>query len=312
MTTSLCKAAQAAEDTFYTAINAGKSSAEAMSGAILAALPHLGKPIGVMTIGSIDRLRSGLTTHEPVGTSDAWKAAIPPLGACVDYSATVPVFLAPPAPALPEGWKADEADFAKSIEHVIEQESLGGAACGWQPCSGCHETFEGHSVGDYPVSPTFGCEVGSGCHECGGLGVVWYHYDAKALADMERDAREWACTTAAPEPPASVSESPNSLVADEGYAEIGREIVSIIGREVNDPDSPLHGWAPAETYGEIITDLIGMIDEAKAATASGPVKPQIFEALKAASMYLDGQPTGQGIKHFVDAALAAAEEVTKP
>lgn len=68
---------------------------EVMEAAILAALPHLGEPIGVMTIGSIDRLRAGLANHEPVVNSEAWRIA----QSRDDYSATVPVFLAPPAPA---------------------------------------------------------------------------------------------------------------------------------------------------------------------------------------------------------------------
>lgn len=97
-----------------------------------------------------------------------------------------------PAPAHPEGRKAGEPDFAKSIEYIIKQESLGGAACGWQPCTGCHETVDGRSTGNYPVSSTFGCEVGFGCHECGGLGVVWHHYDAQTLANMEKDTLEGA------------------------------------------------------------------------------------------------------------------------
>ncbi|WP_370677604.1 hypothetical protein [Pleomorphomonas sp. PLEO] len=88
---------------------------------------------------------------------------------------------------------------------------------------------------------------------------------------------------AAPEPPVSASEIPNSSAdvadCDADYAEIGREIVSIIGREVDDPESPLHDWAPAETYGEVISDLIDMIDEAKAGPSADPVKEQMAEAL---------------------------------
>jgi hypothetical protein len=43
----------------------------------------------------------------------------------------------------------------------------------WHPCSGCHETEDGHEVGEYPYSDVFKCKVGSGCHECGGIGIVW-------------------------------------------------------------------------------------------------------------------------------------------
>ncbi len=43
----------------------------------------------------------------------------------------------------------------------------------WKPCSGCHESEDGHPVGKYPYSKIFRCDVGAGCHFCGGLGVTW-------------------------------------------------------------------------------------------------------------------------------------------
>lgn len=44
----------------------------------------------------------------------------------------------------------------------------------WYSCTGCHETEDGHPVGGpYPYSELFRCHLGSGCHECGGLGAVW-------------------------------------------------------------------------------------------------------------------------------------------
>ena len=41
----------------------------------------------------------------------------------------------------------------------------------WASCSGCHETNEGVSDGPRSI---FGCHSGSGCHECGGIGVIWH------------------------------------------------------------------------------------------------------------------------------------------
>lgn len=41
----------------------------------------------------------------------------------------------------------------------------------WRPCSGCHESDEGHPTG--PYSETFRCNLGIGCYECGGLGATW-------------------------------------------------------------------------------------------------------------------------------------------
>lgn len=81
---------------------------------------------------------------------------------------------------------------ANRIAEVTAEEGKSGAACWWRSCTGCHETEDGYSVGRYPRSKVFGCEMGSGCRECGGLGVVWEHYPASALAAMaaEEDARE--------------------------------------------------------------------------------------------------------------------------
>ncbi len=47
----------------------------------------------------------------------------------------------------------------------------------WHSCSGCYDTEDGHPTGNYAHSAVFGCALGSGCHECGGLGVIWDNYD---------------------------------------------------------------------------------------------------------------------------------------
>lgn len=47
----------------------------------------------------------------------------------------------------------------------------------WMPCSGCHETVDGQETGHYRYSEVFKSIVGSGCHECGGIGVVWNNYE---------------------------------------------------------------------------------------------------------------------------------------
>ncbi len=88
-----------------------------------------------------------------------------------------------------------EPDFAASIAETITEECAAGAACGWRSCTGCHETNEGAETGHYPYSKMFGCHVGSGCSECGGLGVVWEHWSEDSLNEMAADV-------SAPTPPA--------------------------------------------------------------------------------------------------------------
>jgi hypothetical protein len=89
--------------------------------------------------------------------------------------------------ATPEAGASEPVAWRGRINTVIKEEGSNGAACGWQACTGCHETNEGYETGDYSFSKTFGCYVGSGCSECGGLGVVWEHISASGLAEMERD-----------------------------------------------------------------------------------------------------------------------------
>ena len=63
----------------------------------------------------------------------------------------------------------------------------------WHSCSGCHESNEGYPTG--PHSVVFGCALGNGCSECGGLGAVWDDTDYEAMA--KEDAAEVAQATTA-------------------------------------------------------------------------------------------------------------------
>lgn len=53
----------------------------------------------------------------------------------------------------------------------------------WITCTGCHESEDGYDVGHYPHSRVFGCKMGSGCAECGGLGAVWDTTDYAAMGE---------------------------------------------------------------------------------------------------------------------------------
>lgn len=55
-----------------------------------------------------------------------------------------------------------------SVAEVIEQ--TGGW---WSTCSGCFDSVDGHPTGPYSHSKIFGCAMGAGCDECGGIGVTW-------------------------------------------------------------------------------------------------------------------------------------------
>lgn len=76
------------------------------------------------------------------------------------------------------------------IREVEAEFGADGGACGWRSCTGCHEHNEGQPQG--LLSPIFGVHAGIGCHECGGLGVVWEYWSAEALDRMARDLGEEA------------------------------------------------------------------------------------------------------------------------
>jgi hypothetical protein len=53
----------------------------------------------------------------------------------------------------------------------------------WRSCSGCYETEDGQNVHSYPHSNVFGCVLGGGCRECGGIGAVWDTTDYAAMGE---------------------------------------------------------------------------------------------------------------------------------
>lgn len=63
-------------------------------------------------------------------------------------------------------------DLKNRIEEVINEHE----GMLWESCTGCHETVDGQETGHYPYSEVYKCYLGSGCHECGGIGAVWNDY----------------------------------------------------------------------------------------------------------------------------------------
>lgn len=73
----------------------------------------------------------------------------------------------PAAPAIP-------------MELRCVQETVKEGGGFWRSCTGCHELNEGHDTG--PFSEIFGCALGNGCSECGGIGAVWDDTDYEDMA----------------------------------------------------------------------------------------------------------------------------------
>lgn len=57
----------------------------------------------------------------------------------------------------------------------------------WMPCTGCYDTEDGYPTQKYAYSPALRTDIGCGCHECGGLGAVWWHMTDEELAQFEKD-----------------------------------------------------------------------------------------------------------------------------
>lgn len=75
-----------------------------------------------------------------------------------------------------------QSQIRKAVEaNIIERLAEGDGI--WRSCSGCHETEDGQNVHGYPHSDVFGCTLGSGCSECGGIGAVWDTTDYGAMAE---------------------------------------------------------------------------------------------------------------------------------
>lgn len=69
----------------------------------------------------------------------------------------------------------------------------------WRSCSGCYETVDGQNVHGYPHSKVFGCELGSGCGECGGIGAIWDTTNYRDMADGLAAEMEVVKTQVTPE-----------------------------------------------------------------------------------------------------------------
>ena len=81
----------------------------------------------------------------------------------------------------------------QSIEHQQHAEQSGF----WRSCSGCHEAVDGYSGA--PVSGIFGCQLGNGCSECGGIGAVWDDTDYDDMVkSMQENEEADAISAAAP------------------------------------------------------------------------------------------------------------------
>ncbi|KVM70144.1 hypothetical protein WJ60_09930 [Burkholderia ubonensis] len=103
--------------------------------------------------------------------------------------------------ALLAGSPVEQPAAAPAIELSSVKETLESGGGFWRTCSGCHESEDGHPVGEYPYSEVLQCDLGAGCTECGGIGAVWDNTDYDDMAaflDRQEEAAEASQSAATP------------------------------------------------------------------------------------------------------------------
>ncbi|MCA7888235.1 hypothetical protein LGM58_34205 [Burkholderia contaminans] len=222
---------------------------------------------------------------------------------------------------------AEQHEAAPAEELSNVHEVLASGKGFWRTCSGCHESEDGHPVGEYPYSDILQCDLGAGCTECGGIGAVWDNTDYDDLVDFlekreadadakqpeplvanERSAPEWALRVTVSKQCEEMDAIREALELEEDceYSVIVDAIQEL--REARAPSSNAAGaegiaheiWAAAQlTPGEGIEDgarRIAAILPLAPARAAEPVALEITE--QAAADWASRHDVDHVLKHF--------------
>lgn len=173
-------------DGVFKSVEAAKAAAQAdYSARILSALEPQERDGRSFQIGQIVRKKSGSWWEGRV--VGYYSTEQTPDGVCVQLDKPMGPVQIYPASALelsPDTHvKADPA----LIGIAEEMKESGGH---WQPCTGCYDTEDGHPTQKYDYSPALQTAIGCGCHECGGLGAIWWHMTDAEVADFARICEE--------------------------------------------------------------------------------------------------------------------------
>jgi len=102
--------------------------------------------------------------------------------------ADVRKMLAAPVAQSTAGAAQQPPAVAEPVELMGVREEIAEGSGFWRECSGCYDTEDGHPTQNYAYSKVFGCSLGNGCSECGGIGAVWDNTDYQAMArDWDKD-----------------------------------------------------------------------------------------------------------------------------
>jgi hypothetical protein len=127
--------------------------------------------------------------------------------------------LTPTAPAIP----------AAPVELMGVREEMEKGSGFWSSCSGCYDTEDGHPTGPYSYSHVFGCALGSGCSECGGIGAVWDNTDYEDMVANDTPTAPQAAEEQLRRMRAAFHINMLRAFPDKTHTEIGAEIDKACG-----------------------------------------------------------------------------------
>lgn len=159
------------------------------------------------------------------------------------------------------------AKLAVELRGVAETVAKGSGF--WTPCTGCYDTEDGRPTQRYAHSDVFGCELGNGCSECGGLGVVWDDTDYEAMAD-------------------SVSGSPSLATPPESLEDLTPNQRRALGKALSALETMAAIWGAEIRISEVAQKLASKPDAERARAIAAFIEQAFIEG--AYRHYLDRDP----------------------
>ncbi|EYS89529.1 hypothetical protein CF68_33110 [Cupriavidus sp. SK-4] len=131
------------------------------------------------------------------------------------------------------------------VELRAVAETVAEGAGFWATCTGCYDTEDGRPTQKYAHSDVFGCELGNGCRECGGLGAVWDDTDYAAMVEF-MEQRDTAPAPAAS--PALADEAVHYVLRQ--YFDVTAETAANVAHDLRCGAAPAPVAAPASDMGQ--------------------------------------------------------------
>ncbi|KWK79401.1 hypothetical protein WM16_07605 [Burkholderia ubonensis] len=216
------------------------------------------------------------------------------------------------------GYPIEQPAAAPAIELSRVKETLESGGGFWRTCSGCHESEDGHPVGEYPYSEVLQCDLGAGCAECGGIGAVWDNTDYDDMAaflDRQEETDETSQVAT------SANETGAEGSADEPYQVTidVRDLFAYLraawreGQHYDREDFPdqADSWSAASDYAIKTIERWTSINPAMAAAAPADERAAWDRTRHALAVAMVGFASRTGSRNL-DAAVHVLDALTEP